>query len=63
MRSVNKTERKMHLPARALNPFYLTPQAQAALKQRAAEIRTELAWKRALRQAADAVAQTKRPLP
>ena len=48
---------------KAPNPYYLTPQAQAALKQRAAEIRTELAWKRALRQAADAVAQTKRPLP
>ena len=50
-------------PSRAPNPYYLTPESQAALKRRAAEIRAELAWKRALRQAADAVAQTKRPLP
>ena len=65
MRPVNTTERKMPLPApsRAPNPYYLTPESQAALKRRAAEIRAELAWKRALRQAADAVAQTKRPLP
>lgn len=45
------------------NPYYLSEQARAALKRRAAEIRDELAWKRALRQAAEAVAQTKRPLP
>ncbi len=46
-----------------INPYYLTPEAQAALKRRAAEIREELAWRRAMRQARDAVAQTRRPLP
>lgn len=48
---------------RVPNPYYLTPEALAALKRRAAEIRAELAYRRALRQAQDAVAQTKRPLP
>ncbi len=45
------------------NPYYLTPEAREALKRRAAEIRADLAWKRALRQAKDSVAQTRRPLP
>ena len=55
----------MPLPPRprAANPYYLTPEAQAALKRRAEEIRVELGIKRAMRQARDAVAQTKRPLP
>lgn len=50
-------------PPRAPNPYFLTAEAHAALKRRAAEIRTDLAWKRALRQAQDAVAQTRRALP
>jgi len=45
------------------NPYYLTPEALAELKARAAEIRAQLGFKRAMRQARDAVAQTKRPLP
>lgn len=53
----------MPLPVQSPNPYYLTPEAQAALKRRAAEIREQLAWQRALRQAKDAVAQTRRPLP
>ena len=65
MRPVNTTERNMPLPTptRAPNPYFLTAEAHAALKRRAAEIRTDLAWKRALRQAQDAVAQTRRALP
>lgn len=64
MRPVITTERNMPLTPRVpANPFFLTAEAQAALKRRAAEIRDELAWRRALRQARDAVAQTKRPLP
>lgn len=50
-------------PPRAANPYYLTPEALAELKARAAEIRAQLVIKRAMRQARDAVAQTKRPLP
>ncbi len=53
----------MPLPPRVPNPYHLTPEALAALKRRAAEIRAELGFKRAMRQARDAVAQTKRPLP
>lgn len=45
------------------NPYYLAPEALAELKARAAEIRAQLVIKRAMRQARDAVAQTKRPLP
>jgi hypothetical protein len=63
MRPVNTTERNMPLFPRAPNPYYLTPEARAALKRRSAEIRAHLALRRALRQARDAVAQTKRPLP
>ena len=45
------------------NPYYLSPEAQAALKRRAEEIRTELAWKRAQRQAREAVSQLQGPRP
>jgi len=47
----------------APNPYYLSPAALAELKRRAEEIRAQLAWRRALRQAQDSVAQTRRPLP
>jgi hypothetical protein len=47
----------------APTPYYLTPAARAALQQRAAEIRQQLALRRALRQAQDAVAHAPRPLP
>lgn len=49
--------------AGARNPYYLTAEAHAALRRRAAEIRADLAWKRAMRQAKDSVAQTRTPLP
>ena len=45
------------------NPYYLTPEAQAALKRRAAEIRQQLAVRRAIRQARDAAAGAPRPQP
>lgn len=48
---------------RPTNPYYLTSEARDALKRRAAEIRADLAWKRALRQAKDSVAQTRTQLP
>jgi hypothetical protein len=48
---------------RPTNPYYLTPEARAALKRRAAEIRTHLACKRAMRQVKEAAAQTRPPLP
>lgn len=51
------------MPKPAANPYYLSREARAALKRRAREIREQLAWRRALRQAQDSVAQTKRPLP
>lgn len=51
------------MPKPAPNPYYLTPEARAALNRRAREIRTELDWRRALRLAHESVAQTKRPLP
>ncbi|MEY2689168.1 MAG: hypothetical protein RL375_3366 [Pseudomonadota bacterium] len=47
----------------APNPYYLSPAALARLKRHAARIRAHLACRRALRQAADSVAQTRRPLP
>ena len=47
----------------APNPYYLSPAALAKLKRHAARSREQLAWRRALHQARDAVAQTKRPLP
>jgi hypothetical protein len=66
MRPVTPTEREMPASTgqpRPTNPYYLTPEARDALKRRAAEIRADLAWKRALRQAKDSVAQTRKPLP
>jgi hypothetical protein len=59
MRPVTPTEAQVPAPT----PYYLTPAARAALQQRAAEIRQQLALRRALRQAHDAVANAPRPLP
>jgi hypothetical protein len=66
MRPVTPTERNMPASTghpRPPNPYYLTPKARAELKRRAAEIRADLARKRALREAKDAAAQTRKPLP
>lgn len=51
------------MPQPAANPYYLTREARAALKRRAREIREHLAWRRAMRQLQEAVAQTQRPQP